>query len=266
MEPNKIRDNLDPITNMTRVRAALVHLAISATVAAAAVSLIVFGWYTLPYFWLIGGPMLVALIVGVDVVLGPLLTFVICAPNKPRKELFFDLALIGLVQAIALIYGLHTAYTSRLVYAVYVDRAFHLVKAAELGIAGVGESKRQEFSRLPALGPHFIGAQLPTTPKGLSDLSFYRATGVGAFRVPEYYVPLVEVRQQMVGYGLSRETLFEHNPELLQNVEALLSKSGLSWNQIGVFPLDVLQRGTYTVLVNMDNATILKVFSQAPMG
>ena len=251
---------------MTRVRAALVHLAISGTAAAVAVSLIVFGWYTLPYFWLIGGPMLVMLIVGVDVVLGPLLTFVVYAPSKSQKELFFDLTLIGLLQAAALVYGLHTGYSSRLVYAVYVDRAFHLVKAAELGIAGVGESKRQEFSSLPVFGPYFIGAQLPTTPKGVSDLSFYRVTGVGDFRVPEYYVPLVEVRQQMAGYGLSRETLAKRNPVLLQNVEAVLSKSGLNWNQVGVFPLDVLQRGTYTVLVNMDNATVLKVFPLAPMG
>ncbi|MDP3217772.1 MAG: hypothetical protein Q8S73_26930 [Deltaproteobacteria bacterium] len=249
---------------MTRTRAALTHLAVSVTLAVAAAFLILSGWFTLPYFWLIGGPLLLALIVGVDVILGPLMTFIVCAPGKSRKELFFDLSLIGLLQAAALVYGLHASYTSRLVYAVYVDGAFHLVKSNELGIAGVGESKRPEFFSLPLFGPHFIGAQLPTTAKGVSDLSFYRTTGVGDFRVPEYYVPLVEVRQQMVGHGLSREALAKRNPALLKNVDALLSKSRLKWTQVGVFPLDVLQRGTYTVVVNMDEATVLKVLAQSP--
>lgn len=249
---------------MTRTRAALIHLAISVTLAVVAALLILFGWYTLPYFWLVGGPLLLALIVGVDVILGPLMTFVVCAPGKSRKELFLDLSLIGVLQVAALVYGLHASYTSRLVYAVYVGEAFHLVKANELGIAGVGESKRQEFSSLPLFGPHFIGAQLPTTDRGMSDLSFYRTTGVGDFRVPEYFVSLAEVRQQMAGRGLSREVLTKRNPALLQNVDALLTKSGLKWTQVEVFPLDVLQRGTYTVVVNMDKAAILKVLPQAP--
>jgi hypothetical protein len=249
---------------MTRSHAALIHLAISTSLVAVSGLLIVFGWYTLPYFWLIGGPLLLVLIVGVDVVLGPLMTFIVCAPNKPRKELLLDLVLIGLMQASALVYGLHTSYTSRLVYAVYVDGSFHLVKATELGVAGVGEAKRQEFARLPLFGPRFIGAQLPATAKGLSDLSFYRTMGVGDFRVPEYYVPLAEIKPQLVGRGLSREILAKRNPALLQNVEELLSKSGLKWVQVGVFPLDVLQNGMYTVVLNVDKATVLKVLPQAP--
>lgn len=249
---------------MTRTRAALIHIAISTLFATGAALLIAFGWFTLPYFWLIGGPLLLALIVGVDIVLGPLMTFIVCAPDKSRKELFFDLTLIALLQVAALAYGLHTSYTSRLVYAVYVEGRFHLVKATELGVAGVGEARRLEFASLPLFGPHFIGAELPTTSKGVSDLSFYRTTGVGDFRVPEYYVPLAEVKQQMLGHRLSSEILSKSNPVLLQKVDALLNKSGLKWAQVGAFPLDVLQRGTYTVLIDMDKATVLKVFPQDP--
>lgn len=249
---------------MTRTRAAFIHLAISSLFATGAALLIALGWFTLPYFWLIGGPLLLTLIVGVDIVLGPLMTFIVCAPGKSRKELFLDLALIALLQAAALGYGLHTSYTSRLVYAVYVEGSFHLVKATELGVVGVGEAKRFEFASLPLFGPHFIGAELPTTSKGVSDLSFYRTTGVGDFRVPEYYVPLAELRREMQGHRLSPETLAKSNPALLQKMDALLNKSGLKWAQVGAFPLDVLQRGTYTVLVDMDNATVLKVFPQDP--
>ncbi len=250
---------------MTRTRAALIHIAISTLFATGAALLIAFGWFTLPYFWLIGGPLLLALIVGVDIVLGPLMTFIVCAPSKSRKELFFDLALIAMLQVAALGYGLHTSYTSRLVYAVYVGGSFHLVKATELGIAGVGVAKRLEFASLPLFGPHFIGAKLPNTSKGVSDLSFYRTTGVGDFRVPEYYVPLAEVRRQMQGHRLTPEILAKSNPALFQNVDVLLKKFRLKWTQVGVFPIDVLQRGTYTVLVNMDKVAVMKVFPQDPL-
>lgn len=251
---------------MTRTRTALIHLAISGAVSAIAIALILFGWYRVPYFWLIGGPLLLVLIVGVDVILGPLMTFIVYSPRKSRKERIFDLALIGLVQALALIYGLHTSYTSRLVYAVYVDGAFHLVKATELGIEGVGASKRLEFYTPPLFGPQFIGSQLPSTPKGISDLSFYRSTGVGDYRVPEYYVPLAEVKQQMVGYGLDREVLFKRNPRLLQKVDAFLKNAGVEWAEVGVYPINVLESGTYTVVVNLKNASVLKVFPYAPYG
>lgn len=250
--------------HMTRTRAALIHIAISAVFALGAAMLITFGWFPLPYFWLIGGQLLLALIIGVDIMLGPLMTFIVLAPSKSRKELFVDLASIALIQVAALGYGLHTSYASRLVYAVYVEGGFHLIRATELGVAGVGEGQRPEFSSLPLFGPRFIGAKLPTTSKGISDLSFYRTTGVGDFRVPEYYVPLAEVRQQMLNERLRPEILAENNPVLFQNVDTLLKKSSLKWTQVGVFPLDVLQRGTYTVLVNLDKLTVMSVFPQAP--
>jgi hypothetical protein len=257
MHPTQIR--------ITRTRAALIHLAISSSFAIITIALILFGWYTLPYFWLIGGPLLLALIVAVDVVLGPLMTFIVCSPSKPRKELLLDLSLIGLVQIAALAYGLHASYTSRLVYAVYTEGSFHLVKATELGVTGIPASKRPEFSSLPLFGPRFIGAQLPTSGQSASDLSFFRALGVGDFRVPAYYAPLAEFKQQMADKRLSRDVLTKRNPALLSSVDALLSQSRLKWDEAGVFPIDVLQRGIYTVVLDLNRAAVLKVLPQAPV-
>lgn len=91
---------------MPRTKAVLIHLGLSSALALGVTSLLVFGWYPWPYFMALGGLMLVALIVGVDVVLGPLLTFIVFKPGK--KSLKFDLTVIALVQAAALGYGLWT--------------------------------------------------------------------------------------------------------------------------------------------------------------
>jgi hypothetical protein len=72
---------------MTRFKAASTHLSISIVLASIVIGLIIFGWYPLPLFWDIGGPMLIALIVGIDVVLGPAMTLILFNPKKSRREL-----------------------------------------------------------------------------------------------------------------------------------------------------------------------------------
>ena len=81
-------------TRMNRFTAALVHLSLSALVAAAAFTIIYFLWFPGALFGAAGGLKLFALIVGVDVALGPLLTLVVFVPGK--KGLKFDLTVIAL--------------------------------------------------------------------------------------------------------------------------------------------------------------------------
>ena len=60
----------------SRLRASAIHLAISLSVATLA-ALVVFGWwYPYPYRELSGGRELFALVVAVDVVLGPLIVHI----------------------------------------------------------------------------------------------------------------------------------------------------------------------------------------------
>ena len=62
-------------------------------------------WYPYPYRELSGGRELFALVVAVDVVLGPLITLVIFNPAKTRRHLVMDFTVIGLLQVAALAYG-----------------------------------------------------------------------------------------------------------------------------------------------------------------
>ena len=73
---------------------------------------LVFGlWYPYPYREISGGRELFFIIVAVDVVMGPLLTFAVFNRKKPLKELKRDLGVIVLLQLAALGYGLWTVFS-----------------------------------------------------------------------------------------------------------------------------------------------------------
>lgn len=250
---------------MTRVNAALIHLTISAVLASMVIGLLLFGWYRLPYFWAVGGPLLLALIVGVDVVLGPLMTLMVFNPAKSKRALSLDLSLIALVQAAALIYGLYSGYTSRLVYGVFVDNGFKLVKATEIEPKDLTRARLPEFRRLPLFGPKLVGIEMPADPKTRSDMNFFSAFGMGYQNLPEYFVPLDRNREQIGKAAIPHGKLEQKNPQLAARIDALVKSAKLDWNGIAVVPFDVKTR-VYTAVVSLAPVSVIKVLPDSPFG
>src|ERR1700760_738082 len=71
------------------------------------------GWYRWPGWYLAGMMKVLPITVGVDAALRPLLTFIVANPTKPRRELARDVAVIAVVQLIALVYGSITLWQGR---------------------------------------------------------------------------------------------------------------------------------------------------------
>ena len=115
------------LAGFTRWQAAAIHLGISAAIALAVVGAMRIAWYPAPYFDAAGGAMLLLLLVGVDVVVGPLLTLVVYSPQK--KHLHADLAVIAALQLAALAYGVSVMYGARPVYVAFAGDRFELVAA-----------------------------------------------------------------------------------------------------------------------------------------
>ncbi len=82
---------------------------------------IYYNWYPQPYFSIDGGWQGIRLVAGVDLVLGPLLTFLIFDLSKSRKEIVFDLMTIVTIQFGALAYGVYATYSQRPVAIVIID-------------------------------------------------------------------------------------------------------------------------------------------------
>src|SRR6266849_5322447 len=143
------------LRGMTRFRAASLHLGISVMVCLVAVATMILVWYPPPLFQLLGGFELLLLLVGVDVTLGPLLTFVVFKSGK--KGLRFDLSVIALVQLSALIYGASVVFVARPAYMVFVWDRFELVRIVDVEPARLAEAKIERFRGFPWAGPQYIG-------------------------------------------------------------------------------------------------------------
>ena len=135
-----------------RFQAAGIHLCISLVIAALAATLVFALWYPYPYRDLSGGRELFTMLVSIDVILGPLLTLAVFNLKKPRAQLVRDLAIIGLVQLLALGYGLWTVYQARPVHMVFEMDRFRVTHAADIDPELLAKAP-PSLQALPNTGP-----------------------------------------------------------------------------------------------------------------
>lgn len=96
---------------MTKFIAAFIHISLSILIVGLLFFAIFYIWYPKPFFDIFGVIEPMKLLVMVDVIIGPLLTFIVY--KKGKKTLKLDLTVIALIQISALFYGAHTIYMVR---------------------------------------------------------------------------------------------------------------------------------------------------------
>ena len=108
----------------TKLKASGIHLSMSLVIFFILAYQIYYVWYPQPYFSVDGGWQGIRIIAAVDLVLGPLITFLIFDWSKSRKAILFDLITIATIQIGALIYGVVATYDQRPVAIVLADEFF----------------------------------------------------------------------------------------------------------------------------------------------
>jgi len=98
---------------ITKLKATGVHLLLSILIFMYLVYRIYYDWYPQPFFAIDGGWQGIRIIAAVDLVLGPLITFLIFDLSKSRREILFDLTTIIVIQLAALSYGVYATYSQR---------------------------------------------------------------------------------------------------------------------------------------------------------
>lgn len=180
-----------------RSKAALLHLSLSALMAMLAGVLVFFVWFPYPFREVSGGQSLFGIVVAVDVVLGPLLTWVVFDRRKPRIELVRDLAVIGSLQLTALVYGLWSVYQARPLYLVHEVDRFVVISAADVDPADLPKAL-PEFRRLPFSGVRLIGVR--SSKDGEERLRSFELAlaGKDVSRRPEYWQNLSESNRSVI--------------------------------------------------------------------
>src|SRR5690606_20328191 len=133
-----------------RLRAGTFSLGVSAAVVGTVAATIAFVMHTMPFFWATGGIKLVAIVAMVDIVLGPLLVFLVY--DQRKKSLRRDLAIIVCFQLAAIAYGIHASVLARPVFMTFVVDRFELVSAAEVDPEELGKAPAK-FRTLSLNGP-----------------------------------------------------------------------------------------------------------------
>lgn len=132
------------------------HLAVSAAIAATMAALVYGFWFAPPMHQLAGGMPLFGWIILVDVVCGPLLTWLLIKPHKTRRALAVDGALIVCLQLTALGYGLYTLAHARPLAIVYEVDRFRVLSYADLPESELGAAPSW-FQPWGAQTPRLVG-------------------------------------------------------------------------------------------------------------
>ena len=169
-----------PLEWRRRARAAGVHLLSCLVVAMAVAALVFLVWYPWPYRIVSGGEKLLFLVMGADIVMGPLITLAIFDIRKPMRELKRDLAIIVALQLAALSYGLHTVYLARpAVLALEVER-FRLTIANDVVMDELPKAV-EGLRALPLDGPRLVDTVEPTdAQRGDAIFKAMAGTDIGA--------------------------------------------------------------------------------------
>lgn len=218
-------------------KAALIHLGLSLLVGLLAAAAVFGLWFPAPYRDLAGGQHLFLIMVGVDVVCGPLLTAILFNPTKPRRELVLDFSLIALLQLGALVYGLHSISLARPVVLAFETDRLVAVSAAQIAASDLHQAP-PEFRTLSWRGPVLLGTRSaqngPETLQSI-DLSMQGiepSARPGWWQTYETSRPVVKQRMKKLSNlraGLS--------PNDQAAIDKAIQKTGLPLDQLYYLPL-----------------------------
>jgi hypothetical protein len=210
-------------------------LLISVVVAALA-AMLVFGlWYPGPYRELSGGSALFLILMGVDVICGPVLTLVLWSPQKSARQLRTDVGLVALVQLCALCYGLHTMMLARpVVLAFELDR-FRVVAEADALIA-VKVARAEDADYLTELDQSLSGLESSMRP--------------ARWLAYESQIPQVLAKAKPLA------VLKEKYPERLQALAESIESTGLPAEKLVWLPIRAKNSMAWVALLDKDTAKI----------
>jgi hypothetical protein len=237
----------------SRSRAAGVHLMISAAVAALAAALVFGLWYPDRYRLLSGGQGLFFLVVSVDVVLGPLLTFAVFDTRKGRLCLRRDLAVIAALQMSALAYGLYAVCVVRPVALVFEVDRFRAISAIDVYQPELPQA-RPEYRRLPMSGPWLLGARSAQVGAERNEALFMGLRGIDTGQRPIFWQSYAESRADALERSRPVGKLIEHYPDRNDQLRAILGDLKIAPDEARFLPL--MARGDWVVLMNASGEVI----------
>ena len=237
------------------LRYALRHALVSLLVAGLS-ALFVFGLlYPPPTSAMLGVGSIFLLLLGVDVVCGPLLTLLLANPAKPQRERWLDFSLVGLVQLAALLYGLHSLWAARpVVLAFEVDR---------LVIASANEVQTETLSQAPAelQSLPWWGVLQVGTRNAKDSNEFFESTNMGLGGIspamrPHWWLPWDSAQAGIQERAKPVAELLARRPQAASVLQAAMAETGLPVQQLRYLPLTSSKTKDWVALLNTEGRIV----------
>lgn len=236
---------------------ASIHFLFSLTLAATSALLIFRLWYPSPLSELIGVEGLFLLVVGVDVICGPVLMLVIFDKRKPRIELTRDIGLIFLIQFWALVYGIHIAASARPVFVAFEGDRFRVVQAQDVETSQIDKAPKNLRS-LSFTGPRPLGVRLSKSgdPDFLQSLHLALQGAHPSFR-PSRWVEFDSQKDLLLSELKSIERLKTKHEPSRKLIDRALRDAALNDSEVGYLPIIAGDHTDWVALVRRKNAEIV---------
>ncbi len=239
-----------------RLKFFLSHISISILLALIIIAWVFLIWYPQPLAQAVGVTHIFLMMVAIDVVLGPILGFVVYKAGK--KTLKFDLAVIILIQITALGYGLYSIAQGRPAWLVYnVDR-FELVRNNEI-IDTKTPDVQVKFREPSWFKPKFAAIELAKNNEERSKNIFEEVVGgISLAQRPERYVALAQAKSQIQKRAQNLIELEKYNSK--QQLKLVLEEypSADAWVPLKANAIDMV------VLINRSSAQVIKIVNLRP--
>lgn len=232
-------------------RYAAAHLLISLLVAVVSAAFVFGLLYPPPWQAMLGVTSIFLLILVVDVVCGPLLTLILASPAKSRRERWLDFSLIGLLQVLALAYGIHSVWIARPVVLAFERDRLVLVTANEIDPSTLHEAP-EGMRHLPWWGVRAVATRRPK-----DNDEFFQSVGMGTAGLspgmrPGWWLPWEQARQEMSERARPLSSLMAARPEKSEMLEAAARKTGQDVARLRYLPLTTARTPDWIALLDAD--------------
>jgi hypothetical protein len=191
-----------------KVRALLISLGISVLlISLLTCALLIWlypEWFLFEYD---GGWQGLRIVMGVDLVLGPIIAFVIFSPNKARHLILLDIIIVGTIQLSAFIWGCYALWSQHPLALSYRDGAFHSITMADLKLQNATGDTLMPFS---GNKPVLIYSQAPTDEeKSIAETVEMFTLNISPYTRIESFKPIKEHLADVFADQASRQQVLE---------------------------------------------------------
>ena len=234
-----------------KIKAAGLHFLLSLVLISLVFCLIYFVWFPRPFYELSGGRSLIELIFAVDLVLGPLLTFVVFNKKKTIRHNAMDISIVACIQLAALAYGVHTVYQARPIYVVFEYYRFNVVHANDIDPATLSQASDKALQQLPMWGPKLLALARPAGGDAQFDSVTLAMNGVPQAAQPSLWIPYKAAAVQILQESKPVKNLLQRLPQQAARIEQLLSQSGIPLDRAIYLPA-IIKKEFWTVVLDKD--------------